>query len=201
MAINIFTGGVLFEEGEGIVAPSPDMYGQTVIKIATPIHQFLKGKGLEEKVNLKSTNKYVSLTLLDSVLFEEGSADISEEAKPILRNLARILSKFPMPARVEGHTDDSPADSHRYNSNWELSSMRAINVMNFLKNEGNIPPDRVSATGFSQYRPFVPNKKDEEKRRNRRVDIIIPIVKEFFESGDSIIRETPASFKTWDLTG
>lgn len=200
-AINIFSGGVLFEEGEGIVVPSPEKYSQSVIKIATPIHQFLKGKGLEEKVSLKSTNDYVSLTLLDSVLFDERSADIAAEAKPILRKLARILSKFSVPVRIEGHTDDSPADSNRYNSNWELSAMRATNVLRFFKDEGNIPPERLSATGFSQYRPFVPNRKDEERRRNRRVEIIIPIVQEFFKGGESIIRETPASFKTWDLTG
>ena len=106
-----------------------------------------------------------------------------------------------LPVRIEGHTDDREAKSYGYDSNWELSAVRAINVLKFLKDEGNIPQERLSATGFSQYRPFVPNKGDEERRRNRRVEIIIPIVQEFFKGGESIIRETPASFKTWDLTG
>ena len=58
--------------------------------------------------------------------------------------------------------------------------MRAINVMRFLRKEGLIPAERITVTGFSQVRPFLTNKTDAERKRNRRVEIIIPTVEEFF---------------------
>lgn len=198
-ALEIFPGGILFDKGEGITIPSPDYTGQMSNRVATPIYQFLKGKGLEEKITLKSTSDYISLNILDSLIFIAGSAEITAGAQPILKKLSNILSGFSLPVRIEGHTDDKLIKSDRYHSNWELSAMRAVNIMKFLKKEGDIPADKISAIGFSQYRPFVPNKTDVERARNRRVEIIIPIVQDFFEKRENIIRKAPPSFKVWDL--
>ncbi len=200
-ALQIFSGGVLFDSGEGIVVPSPDTYGLMQDKVAAPIHQLLKGKGLEEEIVLKSTHDFVTLTMLDTVLFEPDSAVIADSAKPFLKKLANILGDLEAPVRVEGHTDDQTINRKKFENNWELSSMRAINILRYLKAQGKIPADRISATGFAQYRPFVPNKTAEDRRRNRRVEIIIPLVQEFFENRDSIIRKVPPSFKVWDLKG
>ncbi len=198
-AVNIFPGGILFEKGEGILVPSPDNSGQMQQKIASPIYNLLKGRGLEDRISLKSTNKYVSLILLDSLLFNEGSAKLTSKSKALLKKLAKVLGGFSEPVRIEGHTSDRPVETARYRSNWELSAMRAVNIMKFLIKQGNIDKERVSAAGFAQYKPFVPNKSDEERRRNNRVEIIIPLVKSGGENQDALIGEAPPSFKAWDL--
>lgn len=200
-ALDLFPSGVLFEKGSGVTVPSPDTSGQAARKIAAPIYQFLKGKGLEEQINLKSTSKYVSITLLDSLLFEESSAELTADARTLLSNLSRIMSAFSLPVRIEGHTDDRFVSSAVFSSQWELSAMRAVNVMRFIQDTGAIKPELISCAGFAQYRPFVPNKTDDDRARNRRVEITIPLVEDFFTQSSILMQEAPPSFKVWDLTG
>ncbi|MEI6126171.1 MAG: flagellar motor protein MotB [Pseudomonadota bacterium] len=195
---DIPAGLTFFNKGEGISAPAPEVSSNLHGRIAAPIQNFLKGKGLEDKVFLKSKRAFVCLTLLDDVLFRKATTDLSSEAKDILKDFALTLGNFSQPIKIEGHTDDQPVQS---GTRWSLSAMKAISVMKYLRDECGISQERLSATGFSAYRPFVPNNTDEERLRNRRVDIIIPVVKEFFNSRGGINKEAPPSFKIWDLSG
>ncbi len=201
-ALDIFSGGILFDKGDGIVVPSPDVYGTQENKVATPIYYLLKGKGLADKVNLKSTSDYVSLTVMESLLFEKDSAVITEPMKPVLTRLALMLQQFDLPIRVEGHTakpEGAPAAEGSAQS-WALSALRAANVMQYIKEAGNIPSDHLSAVGYSQYRPFLRNKTEEERRQNRRVEIIIPLNDDFFDKRGTLLKKAPPSFKAWDLS-
>ncbi|MCP4716315.1 MAG: flagellar motor protein MotB [Deltaproteobacteria bacterium] len=200
-ALDIFSGGILFDKGEGIVVPSPDGRGRVAREIAAPIFHMLQGQGLEEMISLKSTAESVSITMLEGLAFEPGSALIGPEGQRVLRELAGLLSDINLPIRIEGHTDDRQVVNEQVDSNWELSAMRAANVMRILVEEGNVPSKLFSAAGFAQYRPFVPNKTDEERRRNRRVEIIIPLVQETFDNRETLKNEPPPSFKVWDLGG
>ncbi|MBT3304977.1 MAG: peptidoglycan -binding protein [Alphaproteobacteria bacterium] len=112
------------------------------------------------------------------VLFSKGAADIGEAGKNQLLQLARTLQEISrkIPAdldwvlRVDGHTDKDPIKTARFPSNWELSSARAISVVQFLINQG-LAPNRLAATGFGEYQPLE-NRDDEiAKRRNRRIEL------------------------------
>jgi chemotaxis protein MotB len=74
--------------------------------------------------------------------------------------------------RVEGHTDDAPIHTTAYASNWELSTARAVRVVQMLVDEG-IAPWRLSAAGYAEFHPRVPNETALARARNRRVDIVI----------------------------
>jgi chemotaxis protein MotB len=77
---------------------------------------------------------------------------------------------------VEGHTDNtplSPALKERFPSNWELSTARAVAVVRFLQKEGQLQPERLSARGYSYYRPVASNKTKEGRHQNRRIEIIL----------------------------
>lgn len=112
------------------------------------------------------------------VLFASGSADLGEAGQVQLGNLARTLleisAKLPKDLnwilRVDGHTDVVPIRSPRYASNWELSTARAISVVNFLINQG-IPPERLAATGFGEYQPLEPGNSQDALARNRRIEM------------------------------
>ena len=197
-AIDIFPGGILFEKGEGVVAPSPDRSGSLQQKMAAPIYHFLRGKGLEDRIVLKSSSDFVSLSIMDRMLFDVNSSQIAERAKPVLKELAVILAGLSAPIIVEGHTDDRMDGA---GSKWQLSSMRAVNILKLLQKEGQIPSERLSAAGYAQYRPFLPNKTEEERKRNRRVEIILPILRDYFIERGKIIKDAPPSFKVWDLSG
>ena len=75
--------------------------------------------------------------------------------------------------RVEGHTDDRPIFTQRYQSNWELSTARATSVVTFLVENMNIPSQRLAIAGYGEFRPLGPNDSDANRAKNRRVDIVV----------------------------
>jgi chemotaxis protein MotB len=111
------------------------------------------------------------------VLFDTGSADIGEEGKhqlaafaDTLKNIAaRIPNDIDWILRVDGHTDKRPY-SGLYGGNWELSTARAIAVVQFLIDQG-IPPNRLVAAGFAEFRPLVDADNDDAYRKNRRIEL------------------------------
>jgi len=91
----------------------------------------------------------------------------------LLDLIADQIQDKPNHVRVEGHTDDRPIQTAVYPSNWELSSSRATAVVRYYVGNRAIPPDRISALGFGEYRPIMPNTSVENRARNRRVDVVI----------------------------
>ena len=112
------------------------------------------------------------------VLFAKGSADLGDAGKNQLIQLARTLRQIStkIPAdidwvlRVDGHTDKDPIKTPRFPSNWELSSARAISVVQFLIDQG-LPPNRFAATGFGEFQPLDIRTDEIAKRRNRRIEL------------------------------
>jgi chemotaxis protein MotB len=112
------------------------------------------------------------------VLFAKGSAVMGEAGKKRLLQLAQTLREISKDIppdidwvlRVDGHTDKDPIHTSRFPSNWELSSARAISVVQFLVSQ-NLPPNRFAAAGFGEFQPL--EKRDDEiaKRRNRRIEL------------------------------
>jgi len=111
------------------------------------------------------------------VLFATGSADIGEDGKRQLAAFADTLKSISehIPTdidwllRVDGHTDKQPYNGP-YGGNWELSTARAIAVVKFLIDQG-IPPNRLVAAGFGEFRPLVDGDTQEDFRRNRRIEL------------------------------
>jgi chemotaxis protein MotB len=116
--------------------------------------------------------------LQSEVLFDTASATLNEGGTGELKKLAatlktiipKIPKKIPWVLRVDGHTDNRPMTSTvRFASNWELSSARAISVVNFLIKQG-IPAQHLAATGFGEFHPIDPKKDEIAYRRNRRIE-------------------------------
>ncbi len=112
------------------------------------------------------------------VLFASGSADLGEEGQAKLAELAKTLidiaQKIPTGIdwllRVDGHTDSRPISTDQFASNWELSAARAISVVKFLESQG-IPPNRLVAAGFAEYRPLDTGTDEAALQRNRRIEL------------------------------
>jgi len=111
------------------------------------------------------------------VLFDTGSAEIGDEGKKQLATFADTLkdisAKIPTDIdwllRVDGHTDKQVYHG-RLGTNWELSTARAIAVVKFLIDQG-IPPNRLVAAGFAEFRPLVDGDAPDDLRRNRRIEL------------------------------
>ncbi|MGM0441279.1 MAG: OmpA/MotB family protein [Elusimicrobiota bacterium] len=114
----------------------------------------------------------IRIRLPSDIIFDVGRANLSSQAKNLLDDYASILTTTDADIVVEGHTDNIPiSGGSRYESNWELSMMRAYNVANLLTKRYNINPARVISVGYSHYQPLAPNDTPENRAKNRRVDI------------------------------
>lgn len=112
------------------------------------------------------------------LLFSSGTAELGEQGKDQLRELADVLNEL-IPSipddlqwilRVDGHTDRVPISSSNFSSNWELSTARAVSVVRYLADQG-IPESRMAAAGFSKFHPIDPADTREAYRKNRRIEI------------------------------
>ena len=112
------------------------------------------------------------------VLFDTGSAQLGEAGQRQIRQLAatlrevapRIPGDIDWVLRVDGHTDRRPIRTSEFASNWELSTARALSIVRFLIGEG-LPPRRLIAAGFGEFRPLDPANTPEAWQRNRRIEL------------------------------
>ena len=107
------------------------------------------------------------------LLFTPGEASLTPQG---LRLLDTLLPTFNLAVDrhivVEGHTDDTPINTAKFPSNWELAAGRASSVVRHLQSRG-LNPTRLSATGYAQTRPIESNRTLQGQRANRRVDLIL----------------------------
>jgi len=131
-----------------------------------------KGKG--PSVTLEESQDGFVIQLPASLLFREGSSQIEgEDALLFLKRIAMIVEQLPneIEISVRGHTDNSsPGRNTPFKDNWELSSARAISVLQELLIDG-IAPERISAAGFGEFRPIASNATPEGREKNRRVEL------------------------------
>jgi len=163
----VLTQGPTFLQGQG---------DQIIPDLAPRLAAAIEGAGGGGEVAkvFRSERGIVVRLMTDNVLFDMGSAGLKPEMKAILDALAGPLRDAGRPITVEGHTDNLPMrGGGRLASNWELSSERATEVVRYLVEKGRIPPASLSAAGYAEFHPVVPNTSNSARARNRRIDIII----------------------------
>jgi chemotaxis protein MotB len=126
-----------------------------------------------QAISVADDARGVVISLPESASFAIGSATLADPARAFLRTLAETLEPRQILIRVEGHTDDVPVSGGRYGSNWELSTARASAVVAFLIGETGFAPERLSAAGYAEFHPRVPNDSADSRARNRRVDVVL----------------------------
>ncbi|MEX0835331.1 MAG: flagellar motor protein MotB [Nitriliruptor sp.] len=151
----------------------PDVAPDLSQTLAEEIHQVLEESGLLEIADVLATPDSVVVRVRpDDVLFATGSDDVRPPARQIVAARAPSLVTIPNDVRIEGHTDDVPIHRGGY-SNWHLSSDRAVAVLRLFADEHDIAPQRLSAVGFGEFAPLVPNEGRTQRATNRRVEIVI----------------------------
>jgi chemotaxis protein MotB len=109
---------------------------------------------LQKLVFTRDDAEGLGIEFKDALLFDSGSAEMRAQARPAIAEIARLIRELPVrPVTIEGHTDDVPISTASFHSNWELSSQRAINVLNALQAEG-VERERMSARAWADTRPL-----------------------------------------------
>lgn len=124
-------------------------------------------------VDIRNGKVYVSLT--DKLLFPSGSIVIDEKGKQALKQLAAVLNKEPdINMAVEGHTDNKKViNLGQIKDNWDLSVLRATSVTRYLTEVEKVDPQRLTATGKSEFQPIDPSNTPEALAKNRRIEIVL----------------------------
>lgn len=137
-------------------------------------------KSNELTVSTKNGKVYVSLQ--ENLLFPSGSAVVNPKGKEALNKLADVLNVNPeITVDIEGHTDSIPIRG-KYQDNWDLSLARAASIVRILTIDYAVNPERVIASGHSQFEPVQSNATPEGRAMNRRTDIILsPKLDELFK--------------------
>lgn len=134
---------------------------------------YVSDEGLDAKVSVSMNKRGVFVDIKEAILFDPGSAKIKEEGHEVLKKLEGLINNFKNDLVIEGHTDDVPMHTAMYPSNWELSTARAVSVLRYLSEKENVDPKRLSAVGYGEYSPMVPNDSAKNRAINRRVNILI----------------------------
>jgi chemotaxis protein MotB len=142
-------------------------------KLADQFRDLAQMEGIEGSVSVSATpdGHRVIVRLSESLLFEPGSADLTAQAQALIDKIAKILATANKRVRVEGHTDNVPIHNAQFQSNWELSTARATNVVRFLQEKVGIEPKRLQAIGMSEYHPVATNATAAGQSQKRRIEI------------------------------
>ena len=125
------------------------------------------------KLSVKIRDGKMVIELSNNILFDSGSVEIKDDGQEALKQLANVLQEIKKrDFLVAGHTDNVPISSSRFESNWELSTARAVEVVRFLQENG-VNPDHLAAAGYGEHDPIASNETDEGKALNRRIEIIV----------------------------
>lgn len=141
-------------------------------ELAEEIQEALDAANLADVVDVDFNSQYVLLKLSGAILFDSGKADLVPEAQPTVDQIGRILERYKDHiVEVEGHTDNVPINSSRFESNNVLSMYRALSVADYLREHTDLDPANIKSSGRGAYVPVADNTTAEGRAMNRRVEI------------------------------
>jgi chemotaxis protein MotB len=143
-------------------------------KVESQLRSLLEPQLGAKKILIRKEARGLVISLLtDKVLFDLGDYHLKKEMREVLDQVSKVLNTIPQnQIVVEGHTDDLSMGG-KISDNWQLSALRATSVVEYLVTASGVDPSRLSASGYGEYKPLVPNISETNRRLNRRVDIVI----------------------------
>jgi chemotaxis protein MotB len=130
----------------------------------------LKSKLGDKDGDVSADAKQIRVSLVDSILFESGKADISPRGQKLLEKVGVVLRDVEgQQILVGGHTDTRRIHNAQFPSNWELSSARSVNVVHYLQDTAKVAPQKLAAASYAEFHPR--SKKNFAK--NRRIEILL----------------------------
>lgn len=157
--------------GEPVPTTTPSNSSEDVYQ---KVQSFIKTNKLESTVVIKSDSRGVIIQLKANILFQSGKAEIINKSKPVLDSINALVATLPNEIVIEGHTDNMPINNFEYTNNWQLSSARALKVLEYFVNiKRQKLPKRFTSVACGEYQPIAPNNNEANRALNRRVNILI----------------------------
>lgn len=163
--------GRLVNSPHGILAGSPDR--PDMAEVQKKLEEALAAQIKNRTVSVTPTREGIVVSLREAGFFDSGSTALRPGAEPTLADIVKVMAGLRVRIRIEGHTDNVPIHNGRYNSNWELSTARATEIIRLFITKYGMAPARLSASGYAEFYPVASNDTPEGRGMNRRVDLVI----------------------------
>ncbi|MCX7661258.1 MAG: flagellar motor protein MotB [Candidatus Omnitrophica bacterium] len=153
---------------------------QKTKRLAEEISEVIRKIGLEKEINILVDIDKVMISTAIPLLFEEGKVKLKRDAYFLLDKIIELIKDLSVQIIIEGHTDTKPIGFYQqeiYPTNWELSSARAINVAEYFIKKG-VSAKNIGVSGYAWIKSIAPNDTEENRAKNRRVDIYIILTSE-----------------------
>ena len=143
-------------------------------QMAQAIEEAISKYGIQDEVEVDFDAQYVMLNMNGAILFDSGKSDIKQEAYPLIDKIGKLIEPYQQNIiEVEGHTDNVPIHSSKYEDNDVLSFYRARSVSDYLREITTLELAHIKSAGRGEYVPIADNSTPEGRARNRRVVIKI----------------------------
>lgn len=152
-----------------IASPAVAMQQGLAKKVAEDLRDEIEDGAIE----IESLGQQLIIRIREKGAFPSGSAFLQPRFRPIIKKVAKILADVPGVIAISGHTDSDPVLSELYRSNWDLSAQRAVSVAHEMIKVKGISSKEVSVVGYANSKPITKGRTLSERRRNRRVEIMI----------------------------
>lgn len=159
--------------------PTPVSTGEVVKKfdeLYQKIKIYIKENDLGDLLQVEKLDDAILVRMTGSALFDSGKAQLKDKTEVDLLQICKIFGEYERyikMIRIEGHTDNVPMYSSRYLSNWELSSARAAEVLQYVNRNSKLDGTKLSIVGYGEFHPIATNDTKEGRAKNRRVDFVI----------------------------
>ena len=162
------------ETKENVKAPTKNTVKDSPkVQILNQVQKMLIAEKMSDYIEIVVEDFRIRILLPQPILFESGKAALKKDFTDFLGPIADVIKTIPNQIIIEGHTDNAPMHSAEFDSNWTLSYFRAYNVLKYFIKDKGLAPERFSTIGYGEYKPLVPNDSDENKAKNRRIEIVI----------------------------
>lgn len=154
------------------IAPLTELQSEHA-ELIRRIQQAVGSRQFGTDVTITKNERGITIHMLEQLLFTSGHSELKPSAYATLDSIAAVIHQLPNDVRVEGHTDNVPIATREFPSNWHLSVSRAVTTAYYLITQHGLNPDKIAVVGYSEFKPLVENTSEENRARNRRVDIVI----------------------------
>jgi len=168
-------GETTFEESMSSMEAREDMNeeNQELAELMMRLQDAFNDEIEEGALELEQLGQQLLIRINEQGTFPQGSAFLQPQFRPIIREIADKIGDIPGEVRISGHTDNRVVRSEMHSSSWDLSSARAVSVAEEMSQSASFDSSRMTVQGFADTRPLVPNNSEDNRRRNRRVEIAI----------------------------
>jgi len=151
----------------------PDRHPADLTKSLVKLQEVLAEELKSGKVQLRLDARGLTISLREAGFFGSGDATVQPASLPAIGKIAAVIRDLPNSVRLEGHTDAQPIHTLRFHSNWDLSTARAIAMLELLRDRFEIPTASMAVAGYAENAPADTNETEQGRAHNRRVDVVI----------------------------